>query len=176
APFVIEQTRPGIPNAVKDLELLTELRQHASWRRGDCLLLAEANVEPDQLRWYVGDEGGSANRLHMLFDFLLNGRLILALARRDPEPILEAFKSSPSLPPGAQWATFLRNHDEIDLSRLTAEQRDEVFATFGPDPSMRLYDRGIRRRLAPMLGGDRARLEMAYSLQFTLRGTPVLRY
>src|SRR5205814_3800522 len=67
-------------------------------------------------------------------------------------------------------------HDEIDLSRLTAEQRDEVFAAFGPDPAMRLYDRGIRRRLAPMLGGDRARLELAYSLQFTLRGTPVLRY
>src|SRR5213076_1537095 len=65
---------------------------------------------------------------------------------------------------------------EIDLSRLTAEQRDEVFAQFGPQQRMRLYDRGIRRRLAPMLGGDRARVELAYSLQFTLRGTPVLRY
>src|SRR5213078_296260 len=119
---------------------------------------------------------GSANRLHMLFDFMLNGRLILALARRDPEPILEGVRTTPSIPEGAQWATFLRNHDEIDLSRLTTDQRDEVFAEFGPDPSMRLYDRGIRRRLAPMLGGDRARLEMAYSLQFTLRGTPVLRY
>jgi len=112
----------------------------------------------------------------MLFDFMLNGRLILALARQDPEPILEAVRTTPSRPPGAQWATFLRNHDEVDLSRLTAEQRDEVFARFGPEPAMRLYDRGIRRRLAPMLGGDRARVEMAYSLQFTLRGTPVLRY
>jgi maltose alpha-D-glucosyltransferase / alpha-amylase len=176
APFVIELTEPGNPSSPEDYEYLTELRQYTSWRRGDVLLLAEANVAPDLIRKYFGDDGGSCNRLHMLFDFLLNGRLVLALARQDPEPILEAIRSSPSLPPGAQWATFLRNHDEIDLSRLTAEQRDEVFATFGPDPSMRLYDRGIRRRLASMLGGDRARLELAYSLQFTLRGTPVLRY
>jgi len=176
APFIIEQTQPGNPNSPKDFGFLTELRQHASWRRGDALLLAEANVEPDQLVRYFGDEGGSANRLHMLFDFLLNGRLMLALARQDPEPVIEAVRDSPRLPEGAQWATFLRNHDEIDLSRLTAEQRDEVFAQFGPEPGMRLYDRGIRRRLAPMLGGDRARIELAYSLQFTLRGTPVLRY
>jgi maltose alpha-D-glucosyltransferase / alpha-amylase len=176
APFVIERTEPGNANSPKDFGYLTELRQHASWRRGDALLLAEANVEPDQLPRYFGDEGGSGNRLHMLFDFLLNGRLILALARKDPEPIVEALRTTPALPPGAQWATFLRNHDEIDLSRLTAEQRDEVFAEFGPDPDMRLYDRGIRRRLAPMLGDDRARVELAYSLQFTLRGTPVLRY
>jgi len=176
APFVIELTEAGNPNSPKDFEYLTELRQLTSWRRGNAVLLAEANVEPDQLVRYFGDEGGSANRLHMLFDFMLNGRLVLALARKDPEPILEAVRTTPSLPPGAQWATFLRNHDEIDLSRLTTEQREDVFAEFGPDPSMHLYDRGIRRRLAPMLGGDRARVELAYSLQFTLRGTPVLRY
>src|SRR5439155_26939543 len=82
----------------------------------------------------------------------------------------------PSIPERAEWATFLRNHDEIDLYRLTADKRDEVFAEFGPEPAMRLYDRGIRRRLAAMLGGDRARIELAYSLQFTLRGTPILRY
>jgi maltose alpha-D-glucosyltransferase/alpha-amylase len=140
------------------------------------VLLAEANVEPDKLGDYIGDSGGSANRLHMLFDFMLNGRLMLALARRDPEPIIEALRDTPKLPTGGQWATFLRNHDEIDLSRLTAEQRDDVFAEFGPDQDMRLYNRGIRRRLAPMMGGDRRRLELAYSLQFTLRGTPVLRY
>ena len=101
---------------------------------------------------------------------------MLALARGSAEPIVLALRQTPTLPPAAQWATFLRNHDEIDLSRLTAEQRDDVFAAFGPDEDMRLYDRGIRRRLAPMLGGDRRRIELAYSLQFTLRGTPVLRY
>jgi maltose alpha-D-glucosyltransferase/alpha-amylase len=176
APFIIEYTEPGRDDSPKHLEALTELRQHVQWRRGDAVLLAEANVEPEQLVAYFADAGGSANRLHMLFDFMLNGRLVLALAREDPEPIVEALHDTPSLPPGAQWATFLRNHDEIDLSRLTTEQRNEVFATFGPDENMQLYGRGIRRRLAPMLGNDRQRLELAYSLQFTLRGTPVLRY
>ncbi|HEX6497641.1 MAG TPA: alpha-amylase family protein [Micromonosporaceae bacterium] len=176
APFIIELTEPGNPAPSKDLKLLTELRQYVQWRRGDALLLAEANVEADQLIQYFADEGGSANRLHMLFDFMLNGRIILALARQDPEQVIEALRNSPALPRGAQWATFLRNHDEIDLSRLTTEQRSDVFEQFGPKPEMRLYDRGIRRRLAPMLGNDRRRLELAYSLQFTLRGTPVLRY
>jgi maltose alpha-D-glucosyltransferase / alpha-amylase len=175
-PFIIELTEPGNPNSPKDMEFLSELRQHVQWRRGDAVLLAEANVEPENLVQYFGDSGGSANRIHMLFDFMLNGRLVLALARRDAEPIAEALRETPKLPPGGQWATFLRNHDEIDLSRLTAEQREQVYAEFGPDESMRIYDRGIRRRLAPMLRNDRRRLELAYALQFSLRGTPVLRY
>jgi maltose alpha-D-glucosyltransferase/alpha-amylase len=175
-PFIIEETEPGNPNSPKDMAFLTELRQHLQWRQGDSVLLAEANVEPDQLVEFFGDEGGSNNRIHMLFDFMLNGRLMLALARRDPEPIIDALQDTPKLPPGGQWATFLRNHDEVDLSRLTATQRAEVFEQFGPDENMQLYGRGIRRRLAPMLGNDRAHIELAYSLQFSLRGTPVLRY
>jgi maltose alpha-D-glucosyltransferase/alpha-amylase len=158
------------------MDYLTDLRQHVQWLRGDAVLLAEANVEPEQLVGFFGDGGGSNNRIHMLFDFMLNARMVLALARENPEPIIEALRETPKLPKGGQWATFLRNHDEIDLSRLTAEQREEVFAKFGPDPDMRLYGRGIRRRLAPMLGGDRRRLELAYALQFSLRGTPVVRY
>jgi maltose alpha-D-glucosyltransferase/alpha-amylase len=176
APFIIERTEPGNPNSPKDFRFLTEMRQHAQWRRGDAVLLAEANVEPAQLPDYFGDGGGSANRLHMLFDFMLNGRLVLALARQDPEPIIDALRDTPQLPYGGQWATFLRNHDEIDLSRLTAEQRAEVFERFGPEEDMQLYGRGIRRRLAPMLAGDRRRVELAYALQFSLRGTPVIRY
>jgi maltose alpha-D-glucosyltransferase/alpha-amylase len=160
----------------KDFGFLTGLRQHVQWLRRDALLLAEANVDPDRLTTYFGDSGGSANRLHMLFDFLLNGQVMLALARRDPEPVIEALRDTPALPAGSQWATFLRNHDEVDLSRLTADQRQTVFAEFGPQEDMRLYGRGIRRRLAPMLGGDQRRIRLAYSLQFTLRGTPVIRY
>jgi maltose alpha-D-glucosyltransferase / alpha-amylase len=176
APFIIELTEPNEPNCPKDLEFLTNIRQHVQWRQAEAILLAEANVEPGDLVKYFSDAGGSANRLHMLFDFMLNGRLLLALARQDPEPVVEALRDTPRLPPGAQWATFLRNHDEIDLSRLTADQRDDVFKEFGADSNMRLYNRGIRRRLATMLAGDRRRIELAYSLQFTLRGTPVLRY
>ncbi|MGV9215497.1 alpha-amylase family protein [Micromonospora sp. RB23] len=175
-PFIIELTEPGNPDSPKDFEFLTEMRQHVQWRRGDAVLLAEANVEPDQLPTFFGDASGSGNRIHMLFDFMLNGRLMLALARQDPESLIEALRDTPKLPVGGQWATFLRNHDEIDLSRLTTEQRNQVYAEFGPDENMRIYDRGIRRRLAPMLGNDRRRIELAYALQFSLRGTPVLRY
>ncbi|GHJ05971.1 trehalose synthase [Micromonospora humidisoli] len=175
-PFIIERTEPGNPDAPKDFDFLTDLRQHVQWRRGDAVLLAEANVEPDQLPVYFGDGSGSGNRIHMLFDFMLNGRLMLALAREDPETIIDALRDTPKLPTGGQWATFLRNHDEIDLSRLTADQRNDVLAKFGPDENMQLYGRGIRRRLAPMLGNDRRHIELAYALQFSLRGTPVLRY
>src|SRR5205085_10649065 len=79
-------------------------------------------------------------------------------------------------PATAQWGQFLRNHDELDLGRLSEEQRQAVFDAFGPDPAMQLYERGMRRRLAPMLGGERRRIELAYSLLFTLPGTPVIRY
>ncbi len=175
-PFIIELTKAGVSEGEKDFTFITELRQHLQWVRPDMLLLAEANVEPDQLVRYFGDSKTANNGVHMLFDFMLNGRMVLSLARRDPETLIDALRDTPALPEGGQWATFLRNHDEIDLSRLTAEQRAEVYAEFGPDENMHLYDRGIRRRLAPMLGNDRRRLELAYSLQFTLRGTPVLRY
>ncbi|EXG80213.1 alpha-amylase family protein [Cryptosporangium arvum] len=172
APFVIEST----PDAPKDFAFLTDLRAHLQWRRGDAVILAEANVGADEVGQYFGDSGGSANRLHMLFDFALNARLMLALARGDAEPVIDALRDTPKLPESAQWATFLRNHDEVDLSKLTAEQRSDVFAEFGPDKDMQLYDRGIRRRMAPMLGNDRRRIELAYAMQFSLRGTPVIRY
>jgi len=176
APFVIAVTRPGFDAEEKDFGLLTDLRARLSWRSNDAVFLAEANVPADGLPTYFGDRGGSANRLHMLFDFRLNAHLMLALARGDGEPIAETLRTSPPLPPGGQWATFLRNHDEVDLSQLTAGQRQDVFDAFGAEPDMQIYGRGIRRRLATMLGGDQRRIRLAYSLQFTMPGTPVLRY
>jgi maltose alpha-D-glucosyltransferase/alpha-amylase len=82
----------------------------------------------------------------------------------------------PPIPAQGQWASFLRNHDELDLGRLSAKERNEVYAAFGPEPEMQLYNRGIRRRLAPMLGGDERRIKMAHSLMFALPGTPVIWY
>ncbi len=172
APFVIESTRPNEPEAARDFGYLAELRELLSWRKGDAVILAEANVERDELVQYFG----AGDRLPMLFNFLLNQRTFLALARSDAAPLLAALEAMPSIPPSCQWATFLRNHDEIDLGRLGDKEQAEVFAAFGPSPRMQLYGRGIRRRLAPMLGGDRRRLEMAYALQFSLPGTPVIRY
>jgi maltose alpha-D-glucosyltransferase/alpha-amylase len=172
APFVIELTDAGTDDPPKDYEFLRTLRAHASWRRGDAVILAEANVPRDEVHEYFGD----GTRLHMLFNFTLNQKLFAALARHDATPLAECLRTMPTIPASCQWATFLRNHDEVDLSGLSADERGDVFAAFGPSPRMQLYDRGIRRRLASMLGGDRRRIELAYSLQFTLPGTPVIRY
>ncbi|HEX2849924.1 MAG TPA: alpha-amylase family protein [Acidimicrobiales bacterium] len=172
APFVIELTHPNEPEAEHRFEILEELRDRLSWRRGDATILAEANVARDEVVQYFGD----GNRLPMLFNFLLNQRTFLALARSDPAPLVGALEASPAIPDSCTWATFLRNHDEVDLGRLGDKERDEVFAAFGPEESMQLYGRGIRRRLAPMLGNDHLRIRMAYALQATLPGTPVIRY
>jgi maltose alpha-D-glucosyltransferase / alpha-amylase len=176
APFVIEQTAPGADPRDRDYAFLTELREKTSWRRGDAVFLAEANVPDEELTQFFGDADGAANRLQMLFAFRLNEALMLALARQDPRPAVDALENLPPLPRHGQWATFLRNHDEVDLSGLTEQEREDVFAAFGPDRRHQVYGRGIRRRLATMLNSGQSRLRMAYSLQFTMPGTPVLRY
>ncbi|HET7721820.1 MAG TPA: alpha-amylase family protein, partial [Acidimicrobiales bacterium] len=173
APFIIERTRANEPKSPMEFDYLREFRELLSWRRGDAVILAEANAEKEELVEYFGPTG---DRLPMLFNFLLNQRQFLAMARGDANPIVAALEAAPAIPDSCQWATFLRNHDEIDLGRLSEKERADCFAAFGPDESMQLYGRGIRRRLAPMLGNDRRRIELAYSLQFTLPGTPVLRY
>jgi maltose alpha-D-glucosyltransferase / alpha-amylase len=172
APFVIEDVRPDRDQQPRNYEWLHDLRDRLSWRRGDAIFLAEANVERDELLEFFG----AGDRLPMLFNFALNQRLFLAMARQSAAPVREALAAMPTIPGSCTWATFLRNHDEIDLSGLSDKERQECFELFGPEPKMQLYGRGIRRRLAPMLGGDRRRLELAYAVQCTLPGTPVLRY
>jgi maltose alpha-D-glucosyltransferase/alpha-amylase len=177
APFVLEQTAPGVDPAPQDFSILDDWRQDVQWHSGDAVLLCEANVARDDIARYCAAAGDGPNdRAHMLFAFTLNAQMWLALARCDAEPLVEALKELPRLPAMAQWATFLRNHDELDLSRLTDEQRRDVMAVFAPRRTMQIYGRGIRRRLASMMDGDRRRIELAYSLQFTMPGTPVLRY
>jgi maltose alpha-D-glucosyltransferase/alpha-amylase len=160
-----------------DFGILDNWRQEVQWHTGDAVLLCEANVSHDDLaRYCAAAPDGPNDRAQMMFAFNLNAQLWLALARRDAEPLVQAVEELPRLPAGAQWATFLRNHDELDLSKLTEEQRNDVLAEFAPRPDMRIYQRGIRRRLATMMKGDRRRIELAYSLQFSLPGTPVLLY
>jgi len=171
-PFVI-QTKVADHKHVERYEMLREFREFLQWRKGDAIILAEANVVPDLNLRYFGDDG---DRLQMMFNFWVNQRVFYALAAADVRPLAKALEQTRDHHPTAQWANFLRNHDELDLGRLTDEERQRVFDEMGPEKSMQLYDRGIRRRLAPMLAGDRRRLELAYSLLFTLPGTPVIRY
>ncbi|WP_230533092.1 alpha-amylase family protein [Microvirga roseola] len=151
---------------------LTELRTFLAWRKSRAILLGEANISFDHATDYFGSGG---DRIQIIFNFVLNQNMFLALSRRDAEPIRKALSQMPELPETAQWANFLRNHDELDLARLSDSERQEVFEAFAPDPSMQIFGRGIRRRLAPMLGNER-RIKMAYSLMFAMPGTPVLWY
>jgi maltose alpha-D-glucosyltransferase/alpha-amylase len=114
--------------------------------------------------------------MHMMFNFQVNQHLFYALAAADSRLLVKALQATKPRPATAQWGMFLRNHDELDLGRLSEAERKLVFERFGPSKDMQLYDRGIRRRLAPMLEGDRRWIELAYSLMFTLPGTPVIRY
>jgi maltose alpha-D-glucosyltransferase/alpha-amylase len=173
-PFMIEQVAGDSPAVGDPHDYLRDLRAFVSRRRGDAVLLAEANEPADMLAGYFGDQHG--DQMHMLFDFIGNQALYLALVRGDARPIARALRSRPPHPPTGQWATFVRNHDELSLDKLTDRERADVFAAFAPDEGMRIYDRGIRRRLPSMVGGDRARMEIGYSLTFSLPGTPVLFY
>jgi maltose alpha-D-glucosyltransferase / alpha-amylase len=172
-PFIIGTKGADVREPEEQYDMLRAFREFLQWRKGDSMILAEANVLPETDMDYFGDDG---DRMHMMFNFQVNQNLFYALAAADSRPLIQAMKKTKPRPATAQWGLFLRNHDELDLGRLTDEQRQAVFAAFGPEPGMQLYDRGIRRRLAPMLGGDQRRLELAYSLMFTLPGTPVIRY
>jgi len=125
--------------------MLRSFREFLQWREGDAIILAEANVLPETDMEYFGRDG---DRMHMMFNFHVNQHLFYALASADCRPLAKALNATKPRPSTAQWGLFLRNHDELDLGRLTKAQRDVVFKTLGPDKNMQLYDRGIRRRLA----------------------------
>jgi maltose alpha-D-glucosyltransferase/alpha-amylase len=152
---------------------LKEIRNFLSWRRGDAILLAEVNVSVDELSPYFGD----GDKMQMLFNFFVNQHLFLAFAQEKAAPLVEALKALPNIPEIGQWANFIRNHDELTLDKLSDAQQDEIAAALAPDrEQMWIFDRGIRRRFAPMVDGDPRRLRLAYSLMLTLPGTPVINY
>lgn len=173
-PFLVETA--GIRGKIDFLphDFLRDLRAFLTRRRGDAILLGEVNLPLEEQRKYFGDKDG--DELHMLFNFVLNQKLYLALVREDAEPLKEALQGLPAVPPTNQWANFVTNHDELTLDKLTETERQEVFAALAPEQTMRLFGRGIRRRLPSMLGGDQRHMRMVYSLLFSLPGTPVLFY
>src|SRR5438874_687611 len=172
-PFVISSKGAAVRTPVEQYDMLRVFREFLQWRQGSAIILAEANVLPKTDMEYFGKAG---DRMHMMFNFQVNQHLFYALASADSRPLVKSLAATKPRPATAQWGLFLRNHDELDLGRLTKTQRELEFRQFGPDKNMQLYDRGVRRRLAPMLGGDRRHLELAYSLMCTLPGTLVIRY
>ena len=155
-------------------DFLRSLRSFLGRRSGDAILLGEVNLPSDEQVRFFGE--GAGDELTMMFDFIGMQQLYLSLAREDAGPVAAALGGRPPVPTDAQWATFVRNHDELTLDKLSDDERQEVFAAFGPDESMQVFGRGLRRRLPSMLGGDPRRIRMVYSLLFSLPGTPVLFY
>ena len=153
---------------------LRSLRRFLNRRNGRAVLLGEVNLPyPQQLELFGTEDAGE---LTMIFDFVAMQNLYLSLARQDAGPLAGALRSRPPIPREAQWANFVRNHDELTLDQLSEAERGEVFAAFGPEERMQVYGRGLTRRLPPMLDGDERRIRMVYSLLFSLPGTPVLYY
>src|SRR5690606_31134684 len=155
-------------------EILKELRAFLWRRKGSSMLLGEVNLPFKEQLQYFGGEAG--DELTMVFDFVGMQAMYLSLVREDARPMAKALQDRPAIHPTCQWANFLRNHDELTLDKLTEPERQEVLAAFGPEPEMQLYDRGLRRRLPTRLNGDPRRVRMAYSLMYSLPGTPTMFY
>ena len=155
-------------------DYLRALRDFLGRRAGDAVLLGEVNLPYEEQVAYFGGEAG--DQLTMMFDFVGMQALYLSLARMDARPLAHALTSRPRLSRSSQWANFVRNHDELTLDKLTDDERQEVFAAFGPQERMQIFGRGLKRRLPPMLEGDPRRVRMVYSLLFSVPGTPVLYY
>lgn len=177
-PFLLETDGQDDAGALPDPHAyLADLRAFLGRRNGESVLLGEVNLPYGDLARFFGDpDSDRGDELTMCFDFVGMQQMYLSMAREDAGPLAGSLRERPAAPRDAHWATFVRNHDELTLDKLTDAERAEVFETFGPDKDMQLYDRGLRRRLPPMVDGDRRRVELAYSLLFTLPGTPVLFY
>lgn len=150
-------------------DVLRDIHEWADDIKEDTVLLPEVDVEGDELEDYA-----DCGYVQMLFNFYLNKRLFLALATGTSEPLKQALETIPEGAPDFCWLNFLRNHDELTLAFLPAEQQQQIYEVFAPDPGMRIYERGIRRRLAPMLDGDRRRMQLAFGLLFALPGLPLI--
>jgi maltose alpha-D-glucosyltransferase / alpha-amylase len=170
-PYLVEREETSCENLPETHAFLKRLRAYVQAYAPEVMLLSEANQWPEDVRPYFGD----GDEFHMNFHFPLMPRIYMALAQADRTPIIDILNRTPQLPPTAQWGTFLRNHDELTLEMVTPEEREFMWDFYAPEPRMRL-NLGIRRRLAPLLGGDRQRIELAYSLLFTLPGAPFLYY
>ncbi len=171
-PYLYEEEGTDCENLPATHAFLRGLRAHVDERYGDRLLLAEANQWPEEAVAYFG--AGRGDECHMAFHFPLMPRIFMAIRTEDRLPVLDILEQTPAIPETAQWAIFLRNHDELTLEMVTDEERDYLYRAYAADPVARI-NLGIRRRLAP-LAGTRRKLELLFGLLFSLPGTPVLYY
>jgi maltose alpha-D-glucosyltransferase / alpha-amylase len=170
-PTMLGLDGPGVGKPRDPHAILQNARSLVSARRADTMLLGEVDLAAGHLSAYFGD----GDELNNMLNFQLNNYLFLALATEKAAPVLRGLRQLPDPPPRCQWINFLRNHDELNIQWLPEEDRDVVWNTFAPESEMRVYGRGIRRRLAPMIG-DRDKLELAFSLLMTMPGSPQLFY
>ena len=170
-PYLFERDGTNGENLPETHQFLKEVRSLVDREFPDAVLLSEANQWPEDVVEYFGD----GDECHMNFHFPVMPRLYMALARGQAEDIRSILAATPDLPAGGQWGVFLRNHDELTLEMVTAEDRQFMWDTFAPDPTMRL-NLGIRRRLAPLLDGDRRSIELLHGVLLSLPGSPVLYY
>jgi maltose alpha-D-glucosyltransferase/alpha-amylase len=172
-PYLYEREGTSCENLPETHAFLKFLRKHVDSNYGNRMLLAEANQWPDDAVAYFGS--GRGDECHMAFHFPLMPRLFMALRMEDRIPIVDILQQTPAIPETAQWALFLRNHDELTLEMVTDEERDYMYRMYAQIHQARL-NLGIRRRLAPLVGNDRKRIELLCALLFSLPGTPVIYY
>ncbi|MBV8818985.1 MAG: maltose alpha-D-glucosyltransferase, partial [Acidobacteriaceae bacterium] len=170
-PYLYEREGTNCENLPETHGFLKQLRAHIDAKYPGRMLLAEANQWPEDSIAYFGD----GDECNMAFHFPLMPRLFMSIRMEDRYPITEILRQTPPIPTNCQWATFLRNHDELTLEMVTDEERDYMYRVYAHDRQMRI-NLGIRRRLAPLLGNDRKRIELMHGLLFSLPGTPVLYY
>jgi maltose alpha-D-glucosyltransferase / alpha-amylase len=172
-PYLYEREGTSCENLPESHQFLKQLRAHVDARYSGRMLLAEANQWPEEAVQYFGD--GEGDECHMAFHFPVMPRMFMALRMEDRFPIIDILAQTPPIPSRSQWALFLRNHDELTLEMVTDEERDYMWWAYTQDEEARL-NLGIRRRLAPLLGNNRRRIELMNALLFSLPGTPVLYY
>ncbi|MDP1901801.1 MAG: maltose alpha-D-glucosyltransferase [Rubrivivax sp.] len=170
-PYLIEREGTSNENLRETHEVIKELRRRLDAKYPNKLLLAEANMWPEDVREYFGE----GDECHMAYHFPLMPRMYMAIAQEDRHPVVEILAQTPEISPACQWAIFLRNHDELTLEMVTSKERDYMYSMYAADPRARI-NLGIRRRLAPLLENDRERIKLMTGLLLSMPGSPVLYY
>lgn len=170
-PYLYKRDNTTCENLPETHDFLKKIRQHVDKHFKNRFLLAEANQWPEDAVAYFGD----GDECHMAFHFPMMPRMYIAIRQEDSFPLIDILQQTPPIPDNCQWASFLRNHDELTLEMVTEEERDFMYRVYGEDPQMRI-NLGIRRRLAPLLHSDRKKIELMNGLLFSLPGTPVIYY